>query len=334
MLIDKRILLIFFLFITRITLASEEPKITKLDYIRQWKDEAIFQMVEHHIPASITLAQGMLESRYGNSTLARNANNHFGIKCHDWKGKKVYHDDDKRHECFRKYKNPSDSYEDHSQFLKQPRYQFLYDYKITNYKAWAKGLKKAGYATDPKYPRRLIDLIETYNLDQYDREGLKMMKAGKKPNRKNNKPQKYHRPKKKKNQPTEDIFVDDELPDVAISNARKINSSKNNIKYVVAKNGDTFESIALDLDLMPWQVWKYNDMQKTDNLTPGQIVYIQPKRNNGSKKWHTLKEGESLWDVAQRYGVKLKKLYKKNGWSSDFSPAVGTKISLKKNIAK
>jgi len=326
--ITKKLTFLFFLSIIGVNLFANEVKLTKSDYIDQWKDEAIFQMIEHKIPASITLAQGMLESGFGNSTLATKANNHFGIKCHGWKGKKVYHDDDKRQECFRKYKNASDSYEDHSKFLKQPRYKFLYEYKITDYKAWAKGLKKAGYATDPKYPKRLIKLIEENNLSQYDKTGLKMMKKGVRPNRSSNNKPKGNRPNK------EDVNKEENLPIVNVGNSRKITHSKNKINYIHAKKGDTFESIALDLDLMPWQIWKYNDMDKKENIKEGQIIYIQPKRNTGSKKWHTLKAGETLWEVSQMYGIKLKKIYKKNGFNAGTTPAAGTKISLKKKIVK
>lgn len=146
-----------------------------LDYIDKYKSIAIKKMIEHDIPASITLAQGILESGNGRSELARRANNHFGIKCHKgWKGKKVYHDDDKRNECFRKYNNPEGSFEDHSLFLTtRSRYSFLFDLRKDNYKAWAKGLKKAGYATDRKYPSKLIGFIETYHLYQYDKLVLK-----------------------------------------------------------------------------------------------------------------------------------------------------------------
>lgn len=329
----KNKLIIFLLLFIGFQLSAiaVDTKITSTDYIDMWKDEAMFQMIEHNIPASITLAQGMLESGFGNSTLATKANNHFGIKCHNWKGKKVYHDDDKKNECFRKYKNAGDSFEDHSIFLKQPRYKFLYDYKITNYKAWAKGLKKAGYATDPKYPKRLIKLIEDNNLDQYDREALKMAKKGKKPKRK----PKENPSKPKGKRPVKGgVNTEEELPVIALGNTRKVDLSSNKIKFVEAKKNDTFESIAEDLDLMPWQIKKYNDFEKNHSIKTGEIVYLQPKRNNGSKKWHTMKSCETLWDISQQYGIKMKALYKKNGIAEGTSPKAGTKISLKKNVTK
>ena len=139
------------------------------DYIAFFKAVAIHEMKLYGIPASITLAQGILESGSGKGRLARVANNHFGIKCHDWTGPRIYHDDDRAQECFRKYNDPSQSYRDHSLFLaKRKRYADLFKHKITDYKAWARGLKKAGYATDPQYPKKLISLIERYKLYRYD----------------------------------------------------------------------------------------------------------------------------------------------------------------------
>ena len=151
------------------------PKILNTeDYVKYYSNIAMDEMVQFGIPASITLAQGILESGAGKGRLAVQANNHFGIKCHDWNGKKIYHDDDEEQECFRKYDNPEYSYRDHSLFLiNRGRYSFLFDFKKDDYKQWAKGLKKAGYATDPKYPKKLIDLIERYELYKYDNIVLK-----------------------------------------------------------------------------------------------------------------------------------------------------------------
>ena len=151
------------------------PKIiTTEDYVKFYSNIAMDEMIQFGIPASITLAQGILESGAGKGRLAVQANNHFGIKCHDWNGKKIYHDDDEEQECFRKYDNPEYSYRDHSLFLtNRGRYSFLFDLKKDDYKQWAKGLKKAGYATDPKYPQKLIDLIQRYQLYKYDNIVLK-----------------------------------------------------------------------------------------------------------------------------------------------------------------
>src|SRR5690554_3598172 len=166
----KNLLALLFLITFSFSAAGNTPKISLEKYIETWKDVAISLMHSHGVPASITLAQGILESGFGNSDLAVKANNHFGIKCHDWKGESFLKDDDKRNECFRKYKNAAQSFEDHSHFLTgRSRYAFLFDLDVTDYKGWAKGLKQAGYATNPSYDKRLIDLIERYDLDQYDK---------------------------------------------------------------------------------------------------------------------------------------------------------------------
>ncbi len=144
------------------------------NYITNYKNIAMQEMVDFGIPASITLAQGILESGAGKGKLTLKSNNHFGIKCHTgWKGERVYHDDDKRQECFRKYKDPRNSFKDHSLFLaNRSRYKNLFNLKKSDYKGWAKGLRKAGYATDPKYPQKLISIIEKYKLDKYDKQVL------------------------------------------------------------------------------------------------------------------------------------------------------------------
>ena len=164
---ENRLIIIFFFLVYHVSAQNMSCS----QYIEQYKDEAIYQMNKYKIPASITLAQGILESGNGNSELATKSNNHFGIKCHsDWQGEKVYHDDDKSNECFRKYDNVRDSYEDHSEFLQKPRYSNLFTLSIKDYKGWAKGLKKAGYATNPKYAKQLIKIIEDNNLSRFDNE--------------------------------------------------------------------------------------------------------------------------------------------------------------------
>ena len=151
-------------------------------YVENYAPIAQKEMNSYGIPASITLAQGILESGMGFGRLAVEGNNHFGIKCHrDWNGKRIYHDDDKKGECFRVYKDPEISFRDHSLFLSErSRYAFLFDIKISEYKAWAKGLKKAGYATDPKYPEKLISLIERFDLTRFDKKNTMASKKKKK----------------------------------------------------------------------------------------------------------------------------------------------------------
>lgn len=284
-----------------------EKRMTREEYIDTYKDDAIREMHRSKIPASITLAQGILESGDGNSPLAVYGKNHFGIKCHNtWKGKTMKIDDDKKNECFRKYNDVYESYRDHSEFLTtRGRYSFLFDLKITDYKGWAKGLKKAGYATNPKYPQLLIDLIEKHQLYQYD-------SYGKVP------------PKKLKK--------DRSSKPLAIASHNRTIKLHNNIKYIRAKEGDTFFKITQDFDMNLWQIFKYNDLNKTDVLKVGDIIYLQPKRNKAPEDYHIVKEGETMRDISQLYGIKLKKLYKKNNLIIGTQPNVGDKISLKKKI--
>jgi flagellum-specific peptidoglycan hydrolase FlgJ len=206
-------------------------------YIGRYKNIAIDKMIEYKIPASITLAQGILESGNGRSTLASKSNNHFGIKCHKgWKGKKVYHDDDRRHECFRKYNSPEGSFDDHSLFLTtRGRYSFLFDLREDNYKAWAKGLKKAGYATDRKYPAKLIELVEDYHLHQYDKIVLKS-----------------------KNK----LYKDNHYNDTSI------------VSYIIVSKGDTLYSLARNNDLTVDELKKYNNLTSNE-ISIGQKLYLK-----------------------------------------------------------
>lgn len=266
------------------------------DYIKQYRDLAVDEMKKYHIPASITLAQGLLESGAGQSTLARKSNNHFGIKCgSDWQGKTVRHNDDARGECFRAYKHPKQSYEDHSKFLAgRPRYASLFKLKITDYKGWARGLKKAGYATDPRYAQRLIDIIELYDLDKYDKKGgLKWMKENPNPHQ----------------------------PYIA-----------NGLLYIVVRAGDTWKSISKEFDISQKKLRKYNDLYKGYELRPGDILYLEKKNRKAQKEHivHVLRAGESMYLISQKYGIRLKNLYKLNKMDADEpAPEVGTILRLR-----
>jgi LysM repeat protein len=249
-------------------------EISRKEYIEKYSSLAVKQMHQYKIPASITLAQGILESNNGNSRLAVKANNHFGIKCHGWEGKKIFADDDKKNECFRNYKNVLESFVDHSLFLnKYSRYEFLFDYKITDYKSWAKGLKKAGYATNSKYPELLIKIIEENKLYQFDREK-----------------------------------IDKNL----ISGKRNIYMHPNKIKYVISKNQETYETIAKSTNIKLKQILKYNDDNKLSVLKVGTKVFIQPKRNRSKQRTHVVNKGEDLRSISQTYGIKMKSLKKRN----------------------
>jgi LysM repeat protein len=301
-------LIILFLFVSADAQSQpSERRISRAEYIETWKETAIYNMQEFGIPASITLAQGILESGDGNSALARYANNHFGIKCHGWEGPTYIQDDDTKDECFRKYYDASESYRDHSLFLtSRSRYSELFQLKPADYKGWAHGLKKAGYATNPKYAFLLIKIIEDNNLHEYD----KAQKA------------KKHIPKRE----------DDPRNELVVDLRREVKIHPNNIKFVVAKKGDTPASIASEMDMGPWQIKKYNDLDKGSALNDGDIIYLQPKRNRGSKDMHKVKAGETMRDISQKYGIKLKKLYRKNRMDFGTQPEVGQELSLKRRI--
>lgn len=302
------------LFIVYCSAQPAEYKITRPEYVEKYKDIAIKEMLENGIPASITLAQGILESDAGNSALAMYANNHFGIKCHkDWTGEKYIQDDDAKDECFRKYKEAEASFDDHSEFLKtRGRYAFLFELRKTDYKGWAEGLKEAGYATDKNYADRLIKLVDDYKLHQYDR----MQEIA------------IDKPKKK----TEPQII---KPTTAtFSSARKL-FLNNRIKYVVVQDGDTYYKIAHDLDMRLWQLHNYNETGKQTCLQVGDIVYLQPKRRHSRKEeMHTARFGETMYYISQLYGIKMRHLYKMNNMTDGQEPVAEQKIFLKKGKKK
>jgi LysM repeat protein len=294
-------------------------KITKEEYIQMYKDIAIEEMNVYSIPASITLAQGILESGHGNSRLAKKANNHFGIKCHKgWTGKTFHMDDDEQNECFRKYKNPYESFKDHSIFLStRDRYSFLFDLDITDYKGWSKGLKKAGYATNPKYPQLLIKIIEDYELFEYDKLYDRKIAARYKPDVEREVKTRY--PKAG----TEDFKK------ITIGSTSRNVYINNGVKFILAKKGDTFTSIAKDFNIYTWQVYTYNNMSKRDELLEGQMIYIESKKRSSDKSFHIVQPGESMSDISQLYAVKLKKLCKYNTLDKDATLFPNQKIFLR-----
>jgi LysM repeat protein len=304
--------------VTAVFAQPSEELISRDQYISMWKDVAIDQMISHKIPASITLAQGILESANGNSELAKYANNHFGIKCHEWNGERMYKDDDHKDDCFRKYLSAQESYTDHSNFLtKRGRYSSLFDLEITDYKGWARGLKKAGYATNPKYPTLLINLIEKHKLYEYDQQ--QMLASGR---------DSEINPMASNSNLANTAIISNSS--VASVNTHSVMTSSNNIKFITAKTGDTFYKIAKEYEMGLWQLYKYNDISSNDILLAGDIIYLQPKKNRSKKSVkHTIIEGQSMKDVSQLYGVKLKKLYKMNELAFGLNPPTGTQLVLK-----
>lgn len=267
-------------------------------YIKQYSDLAVTHMHKYKIPASITLAQGLLESGAGQSELARKSNNHFGIKCHsDWRGKKVYHDDDRRGECFRKYSRVEDSYTDHSRFLaERSRYERLFKLNIKDYKGWARGLQKCGYATDRAYANKLIKVIEDYELYVYDSD---------KKSRSNAKP------------------TPSKLP-------RNVYRTHNLI-YVIARGNDSFAQIASDMGFSVKKLIKYNEVPQEYPLQKGDIVYLEKKKKKADKPYyeHVVQVGESMHGISQRYGITVKSLYKLNKKDKDYVPEEGDVLKLR-----
>ena len=310
-------------------------------YITTYADLAVQEMYRSGVPASITLAQGMLESGNGRSELAQKSNNHFGIKCHNnWNGGRVYHDDDAKGECFRKYSHPYQSYRDHSDFLRyRDRYKFLFDLKTTDYKGWAYGLKQAGYATDSDYATKLIKLIEDYKLYQYDTKTASFGAAGKNTSK-----------KKTSNTPKESEDIVAQLPlsptviervePVSDQEARKYFQvslsrevySKNGVPFIYTSEGETYETIADSYGLFVKELLKFNDLSAEEMLLPGTVVYLQAKKKAAAEglEMHILEEDECVRDIAQRYAVKMKQIYKINGWSKDYKPKAGESIKLRK----
>lgn len=299
-----------------------QRKITPEEYVNTWKDLAILEMRRSGIPASITLAQGMLESSNGNSRLALVANNHFGIKCHGWEGEEIFHDDDQKGECFRQYRNAQESYFDHTDFLiSRSRYGFLFDYKSNDYKSWAKGLSKAGYATDPKYAQALIGLIERHSLYHFDAEVYVDKRAL------------QRRPVVVAGPGNIPVIVDDAWDDFSSFNiVRYPVKEKNRTNYITAKEGDTYASLSNEMDMMPWQLPKYNDAKATDELHDGQVVYIQPKRRKAERgnETHTVREGETLQFISQKYAIRMTNLYSLNRMEVDTQLYAGDVLNLRK----
>jgi len=321
----KRRFFIYVLVFLSLVSFTGDPNQARIDYISQWKDEAIYQMYVHKIPASVTLAQGILESRSGLSRLATEGNNHFGIKCHnDWSGGKIYEDDETKKECFRNYKTAKESFEDHSLFLLKKRYEPLFKLKTDDYKGWAKGLRECGYATNKKYADLLIKIIEENDLHECDKLGMEFIKKGKMPDRKESKTKKEKRKEKENNneegkgkgKAKERDEEQTETPrSINIGSDYTVTLSPNRVKYIIAKDGETHYSLADAFDMNVWQIRKYNDLEKGNAIKEGTIIYLQPKRNrmdSSAPSTYTPEAGEDLRTISQKFALKLNSLQKLN----------------------
>ena len=281
---------------------ANAQRMSNQEYIELYKDIAMQEMRAYKIPASITLAQGILESGSGNSRLSKEGNNHFGIKCKkNWTGQTIIEDDDEKNECFRAYSYAHESYKDHSLFLvENTRYAFLFDYSILDYKSWAEGLRKAGYATNQRYPELLIGIIERNNLARFD----SMVFYG----------------------------VEGNNPELINQSNYKANIQivDNGIPLTVSKPGQTAQNVAEENNMRAWQIYKYNDLPKGTKIEAGTVLYLKPKRNKAAVAEHQVQEGESMWEISQKYGIKLKKLYSKNKMQAGTEILPGQTVQMRK----
>jgi hypothetical protein len=296
---------------------SQQSEVIK-NYINTYKDLAIAEMQRTGVPSAITLAQGIHESGAGQGKLVMMSNNHFGIKCKsNWTGESVKHDDDARGECFRKYKQPEDSYRDHSDFLRNGKhYAFLFQLDPSDYTAWAHGLKKAGYATNPKYPQVLIKLIEDYNLQEYT-----LIALG------------------KNGQATDNVIAKNDLPLVKPA-ADEMPQAKrpvypdgefkiNETKVVFVKKGTPFLAVAKQYDVDLSKIFEFNEIPRVQESDKDQLIYLQRKRKTGVNEFHIVQPEETLHDIAQLNAIRLESLRELNWLKENEIPAAGEKLSLK-----
>jgi LysM repeat protein len=287
------------------------------EYIERYKEIAVQEMMIYRIPASITLAQGIFESNAGKSRLATEANNHFGIKCHkEWTGKTFIQDDETRNECFRKYDTPEESFRDHSYFLTQrDRYKPLFSLDITDYKSWANGLKEAGYATNPQYPQKLINAIETYDLSKLDIADFSNFFSDSLIRKPADTIRRVHPPEKY------ELF--------AVGPGNRNVYINNGLQFLIQSKNDNLRSVASAFGVSERKILKWNDLPKGASLVAGQIVYLENKKQNGAASFHVVGRGETMYTISQRYGIQLKWLYKRNSMKPGQVPKAGKKLLLR-----
>lgn len=350
----KSALFLIGLFTTFLVQAQESKDVS---YIRKHALLAVEEMQLYKIPASITLAQGLLETGGGQSRLAEKANNHFGIKCKgeaEWPSHKsrIYHDDDAKGECFRSYNSVGESYRDHSEFLAlRPFYKALFTMSVTDYKGWAHGLKKAGYATDPTYASKLISRIEKYNLNQFDHitvndvytklyalYGNEQDKYITQNNSKQTTDIAINQSKRatlQNNQIEVAQATEERRPSISIGKRKenpqlRVKNHPNNITYIVAEAGETLGSIGKLYKKTPSELAEYNEIRLGSKLKDGQIVFFNKKKTKGSENVYQVAEGDDIYTISQKFGVKLSNLYKYNDMEPGDQPKQGQRINLKK----
>lgn len=324
-----------------------QPDAVVIEYINTYKELAIAEMKRTGIPASIKLAQGIHETSAGTSDLVRRSNNHFGLKCKsEWTGMSVKHTDDAPNECFRKYENPKDSYKDQSDYLKKsPRYSSLFDLDPTDYRAWAYGLKKAGYATNPKYSQVLIKLIEDYDLQDYTMIALGKLKPGQETLAKNNinstsKETEIILPEKPVVMPTEpEIVVQAKKPKATETKQQVTEEPKpnypegefkiNETKVIYARKGTSYLSIAEKYSIPLARIFEFNEMKVQESVNKDQLIYIMRKRKTGLNEQHVVKPGETLADIAQTEALRIESLLEYNYLQPGMQPAEGSILYLR-----
>lgn len=321
----------FFLALLIITNISwSQSAATINEYIVKYKDVAIAEMQRTGVPASITLAQGIHESGAGTSDLVQRSNNHFGIKCKsNWTGESVRHDDDAKGECFRKYPAATDSYRDHSDFLKNgQRYAFLFQMDPVDYKAWAYGLKKAGYATNPKYPQVLIKLIEDYHLQDYT-----LIALGKRHMENNLAIENDIKEESNENIITEAQQIDETAGSISQKSYPEGEFKINETKVIFVKKGTSFLVLAEQYNIPLARLFDFNELSPAEESTKDQLIFLQRKRKTGNNEYHIVQPGEMLNDIAQTEAIRLESLAELNWLRPDDKPAPGEKLSLKRKAA-
>ncbi len=309
---------------------AQQSELVK-NYISRYKDLAIEEMQRTGVPASIKLAQGIIETMAGTSDLVLRSNNHFGIKCKStWTGPSVKHNDDAKGECFRKYPSPEDSYRDHSDFLKNnQRYAFLFSLDPTDYEGWAWGLKKAGYATNPRYATSLIKAIEDYELQQYS-----LIALGKMPD--------------KQTDITGTTIANENKPVTIVTDAitplqkEIVNKPESELKYpkgvfkinetkvVYVPKGTSYLALAKEYDVDLAKIFEFNDLPRSEETDKDRLIYLQRKRKTGLSEYHIVQPGESLHDIAQAQAIRLESLLELNWLKKGEIPAAGEQLSLQR----
>ena len=331
----KKVLIAIALLLGFTVSAQRDPGTPQERYIARFASIAVNEMYRSGVPASITLAQGIIESRSGQSALAADGNNHFGIKCHNsWKGRTMLVDDDRKDECFRVYDSAEESFRDHSDFLRyRDRYKFLFDFPVTDYKSWAYGLKQAGYATDPSYAAKLIQCVENYNLSRYDRMTVAEALAeggtdAEEPAAQDDVDAIPDSPLKIE---AGEIYRGKAGEEYRFSLSRTL-YSRNGVPFVYAVEGETYASIAKNNHLLLREILKFNDMPGGGELHAGDIVYLEPKRSKtvrGLDKYIVGEDGETFHGICQRFAVKEKAIRKLNGLPAGYQPKEGDELLLR-----